>query len=294
MTQAGSSETSRHGRLARPAAVVLAVLVILAGASWLTQRVQAVQPPHPSTDTDWTLVFDESFDALQLDSSRWTTCYWWDQGGCTNLGNSELQWYRRGNVVPGEGVLVLQALEEEVDTTEGAFDYTSGLITTGRTDAEGDREDRFSFTYGYVEVRARLPKGAGLWPAIWLLPSDHASRPEIDIMEVLGHAPDVLEMHYHYEVEDRDRSLGQDRRVTDLSAAWHDFAAYWGPEAIIWYLDGKEVWRVDDPEIISNEPMYLIINLAVGGDWPGPPDEETTFPARFEIDHVRIWQRAPT
>jgi beta-glucanase (GH16 family) len=90
---------------------------------------------------------------------------------------------------------------------------------------------------------------------------------------------------------DQDRSLGNDRKVADLSAGWHDFAVDWSPEAIIWYLDGREMWRVDDPDIIPSEPMYLIINLAVGGDWPGPPDEETVFPARFEIDHARIWQR---
>jgi beta-glucanase (GH16 family) len=278
-------------RSLRPIALVLFVLAFLGGAGWLAQRFLLAQTPHPAGSTDWTLVFEDEFDAAELDGSRWTSCYWWDKGGCTNLGNNELQWYRRGNVVPGNGTVTLEAREEPVDTSEGPFPYTSGLIATGRTDAEGEREDRFSFTYGYVEVRARLPKGQGLWPAIWLLPSDHLSRPEIDIMEMLGHAPDMLEMHYHYQKDGQNDSLGQDRQVADLSADWHDYAVDWSPEAIIWYLDGREMWRIDEPNIISDEAMYLIINLAVGGDWPGEPDAETEFPARFEVDHVRIWQR---
>ena len=282
---------SPHGRLIRPVALVLVALAILSGASWYARSVFRAQPPHPATDAAWTLVFEDAFDAVELDGSRWTSCYWWDNGGCTNLGNNEMQWYRRGNVVLDNGIATLEAREEPVDTSEGPFPYTSGLIATGRTDAEGEREGRFAFTYGYVEVRARLPSGRGLWPAIWLLPSDHVSRPEIDIMEMLGHAPDVLEMHYHYRVNGQDRSLGQDRKVADLSAGWHDYAVDWSPQAIIWYLDGREMWRVDNPEIIAAEAMYLVINLAVGGDWPGAPDAQTVFPARFEIDHVRVWQR---
>jgi len=280
-----------RGRLTRPAALVLAVLLVLAGANWLARGAFHDQPLHPSADTAWTLVFEDEFDGAELDGSRWTTCYWWDKGGCTNLGNNELQWYRRGNVIPANGILTLEARREPVSSSEGPFAYTSGLIATGRTDAEGEREDRFAFTHGYVEVRARVPRGTGLWPAIWLLPSDHVSRPEIDIMEVLGHATGTLEMHYHYRVNGRNESLGHDRRVADLSADWHDFAVDWGPDAIIWYLDGAEMWRIDEPGIISNEPMYLLANLAVGGDWPGAPDDETIFPARFDIDHVRIWQR---
>jgi beta-glucanase (GH16 family) len=278
-------------RLLRPTVLALVVLLILAAASWLAQRGFQGPRVHPSGEAGWALVFEEPFDGDKLESSRWTTCYWWDRGGCTNLGNNELQWYRRGNVVTADGVVTLEARQEIVRSSQGPYDYTSGLISTGRTDAEGEREDRFSFTYGYVEVRAKLPKGQGLWPAIWLMPSDHLSRPEIDIMEMLGHAPDVLEMHYHFEVNGEKRSLGQDRKVADLSADWHDFAVDWGPEAIIWYLDGKEVWRIEEKAIISNEPMYLILNLAVGGEWPGDPDETTVFPARMEIDHVRIWQR---
>lgn len=109
--------------------------------------------------------------------------------------------------------------------------------------------------------------------------------------EVLGHATDVIEMHSHYEVGGRARSMGEDRKVADLSEGLHDYAIDWSPEAIVWYLDGKELWRVEDPAAISRELMHLVINLAVGGDWPGPPDRNTSLPARFEIDYARIRQR---
>src|SRR5690606_29181683 len=124
----------------RPVVLVSVALVIVACASVLARYKNGVQR-HPGTDLAWTLVFEDLFDAEALDGSRWTSCYWWDKGGCTNLGNQELQWYRRGNVVPGEGVLVLEAREEAVKTSQGSFAYTSGLISTGRTDAEGERED---------------------------------------------------------------------------------------------------------------------------------------------------------
>jgi beta-glucanase (GH16 family) len=275
--------------LVRPLWLSAVAGAVLAASSVLGTFAASGEVEHPS-ERGWSLVFEDLFDGTEIDGSRWTGCYWWDRGGCTNLGNNELQWYRRGNTTLQDGGLVIEAREEKVDTSEGTFHYTSGLISTGRTDAEGLREDRFSFTYGYVEVRARVPKGAGLWPAIWLLPSDHDSRPEIDIMEVLGQATDVLEMHYHYEVEGAEESLGHDRRVADLSEDWHEYALDWSADAIVWYLDGTEQWRVDDRAIISDEPMYLLINLAVGGEWPGSPSADTEFPARFEIDHVKIWQ----
>ena len=272
---------------ARAVLVGVVAIAILTAASMLATRAA----PHPSESNEWALVFDETFEGSEPDDHRWTDCYWWDKGGCTNLGNAELQWYRPDNIIVRDGVLVLEAREEPTRTSEGEFAYTSGLISTGRTNAEEAREDRFAFTYGYVEVRARVPRGAGLWPAMWLLPSDHEPRPEIDIMEVLGHATNVLELHYHFSVNGLDRTLGRDRTVEDLSTGWHVFALDWSPQALVWYLDGEEEWRIVDPSIIPVEPMYLLINLAVGGRWAGPPDEYTTFPARFEIDHARIWQR---
>ncbi len=270
----------------------IAGVMLVSELTW--QRLLANDASGPPGDPEeWSLVFSDEFDGDRLDTGKWTTCYWWDRDGCTNLSNNELQWYRPDNVRVEDGNLVLEARKEHAEGRGEDYDYTSGMVTTGRTDPERRDGDRFAFTFGYIEVRAKVPSGQGFWPAIWLLPSDHTSIPEIDIMEVLGHAPDTLEMHYHSRVDGDEESVGTDAVVDDLSQGWHDYAVQWGPEAIIWLLDGREMWRYEDQERVADahEPLYLLINLAVGGDWPGSPDETTDFPARMLVDHVRIWQR---
>lgn len=243
-------------------------------------------------DPEWIEVFVDAFEGEALDRDRWTTCYWWDKNGCTNGTTGELNWYRDGNVSVADGTLRLEARREEVRASDGRYyGYTSGIVTTGRNSWKTQRPLRFSFRYGYVEVRAKVPAGQGLWPAIWLLPTDHGSTPEIDVMEILGHRPDRIEMNYHYDAGlGSPGNKGSNWDGPDFSADWHRFAVEWRPDAIIWYVDDEERWRFADRELIANEPMYLLLNLAVGGDWPGPPDDETVFPSIFEIDYVRILQ----
>lgn len=269
--------------------------VALAGAWWFghaSALAQGVEPPL--IKGKWERIFTEEFDQPKLDRDKWTRCYWWDKDGCTNLANNELQWYIPDNVSVADGVLRLTARPETVTGHEGrTFDYTSGMVTTGRDYLERAKPDRFATTYGYFEIRAKIPKGKGLWPAIWLLPSTQEPRPEIDILEVLGHAPDVYEMHLHYLDKKKDwKSEGKNAKVVDLSADWHAYGLEWSKDAVVWYLDGKEMWHYTKPEGISQEPMYLLINLAVGGNWPGSPDARTKFPADFLIDYVRVWRRA--
>jgi beta-glucanase (GH16 family) len=240
-----------------------------------------------------TLVFRDEFDESTLNRQKWATCYWWNCCGCTNKGNNELQWYRPGNIRVGNGILRLEAKREDVQASDRkTYRYSSGMITSGRSTSSVSKSSRFAFHYGYAEVRARVPSGRGLWPAIWLLPDDHHHLPEIDVMEIIGQRPGVLEMHFHYE--DRDRRhhrVGRAWHGPDFSRGWHRFGIEWRPDALIWYVDGVERWRFDDQRYIPKEPMYLLINLAVGGDWPGPPDPSTRFPSSFLIDYVRIWQR---
>jgi beta-glucanase (GH16 family) len=241
----------------------------------------------------WKSVFTEDFDPAQLSPIKWTTCYWWNDKGCTNLGNKELQWYQPGNVKISNGKLRLRAQRETVTGYKGQiFKYTSGMVTTGVDYTELPRKSRFDFHFGHVEVRAKLPAGKGLWPALWMLPASRGSRPEIDIMEVLGHTPKLLRMHLHTQTAGGGRkSVGENVKTVDLTKGWHVYSLTWETDAIIWYLDGKEIWRQDNPEDIPNEPMYLLINLAVGGGWPGAPNGKTKFPADFLIDYVRVWQR---
>jgi beta-glucanase (GH16 family) len=266
---------------------------IAAPLSFAAETAASQEGPLGSSGA-WTPVLAEEFSGSRLDLKTWTTCYWWNNKGCTNLGNNELQWYMLGNVGVSDGLLQLRARPGSVVGHEGRiFAYTSGMVTTGRDYSELPRPSRVGFLYGHFEIRAKVPAGQGLWPALWLLPEDLNSRPEIDILEVLGDTPDKLRVHFHYiDLDGEERSGGKTVSVSDLSQDWHVFGLRWEPGSIIWYLDGVEQWRFEDDRYIPDEPMYLIMNLAVGGDWPGPPDSSTRFPADFLIDYVRVWRRA--
>ena len=244
---------------------------------------------------NWKRIFGEEFDAKSLNRKRWTTCYWWNDNGCTNLGNKEMQWYMPANIQVTGGHLRMTARPEPVKgINDQTFPFTSGMVTTGVDYAEIPREPRFAFRYGQIDIRAKLPAGKGLWPALWLLPANRESRPEIDIMEMLGDSPNLLRMHVHYnDSHGQRKSIGEDFTAADLTEDWHVFGLRWESKAIVWYLDGMEVWRFTDFKNIPREPMYLLMNLAVGGTWPGKPDRTTKFPAEFQIDYVRVWQRVP-
>ena len=272
----------------------LAALAGIAGCLALeTLPALAADPVPLAWDGSWKLIFADEFDTKDLRRGKWTTCYWWNKDGCTNLGNNELQWYRPENVSIANGYLRLEARPQRVKGFEGRrFNYTSGMVTTGRDYEELPRNSRVRFRYGHVEVKAKVPAGKGLWAAIWLLPETRESRPEIDIMEVLGDSTRTLRMHYHYiDAAGKKQSVGQDFNKVNLASKWHVYSLTWDPDKIIWYLDGREVWRYANAKTISREDMYLLINLAVGGDWPGPPSRSTKFPAAYLIDYVRIWQR---
>ncbi|GMB79794.1 glycoside hydrolase family 16 protein [Shinella zoogloeoides] len=254
----------------------------------------SADPAPLSADGQWHLIFQDEFEAERLDGGKWTTCYWWNKDGCTNLGNRELQWYRPENVSLSDGALHLTARRQKVTGIEGRkFRYTSGMVTTGRDYAELPRPSRVRFRYGHVEVRAKAPAGKGFWSAIWLLPETRESRPEIDIMEVLGDSGTSLRMHYHYtDGNGKEQDPGKTATVADLTRDWHVYGLTWDKDKLVWYLDGKEVWRWTDAASIAGEDMYLLLNLAVGGEWPGPPSKRTKFPSSYLIDYVRIWQRS--
>jgi len=124
-----------------------------------------------------------------------------------------------------------------------------------------------------------------------MLPDNNESKPEVDVIEVLGHAPDTVHMALHYrELNGNDARAKNVWAGPDFSAGWHTFAIAWQADALIWYVDGLERWRYTDQLHIPNQPMYLLLNLAVGGDWPGAPEGSTIFPSDYEIDYVRVWR----
>lgn len=227
--------------------------------------------------TGWRLVFQDEFDGPALDLSKWNTCYWWAvPSGCTNSGNRELEWYQPDDVLVEDGVLRLRAQDRIVH----GYPYSSGMISG---------HDKFSFLYGYVEARLKSPRGRGLWPALWMLPVNHEWPPEIDILEILGHAPETAHMTLHYKLPSSPHlSQGSSYSGPDFSKDWHIFSLHWEPGVLTWYIDGEERFTLEHD--VPDVPMYLIANLAVGGNWPGSPDETTFFPAYFEIDYIRVYQ----
>jgi beta-glucanase (GH16 family) len=246
------------------------------------------------------LTFAEEFDRpLSLwherhaPGGRWRTEYGYQGpdgfGSYTLASNGELQIYtspyfrnRRGDFAENpfeqtaDGMLAIVARPSKNPDIFG-YRYTSGLITS---------RPSFAQTYGYFEIRAKLPRGKGLWPAFWLLPSDGAWPPEIDVLESIGD-PGVAYVTAHSTTRKYE---GVEVRLEP--DAFHTFAVAWDAKELVWFVDGREVRRAPTPDDM-HKPMFLLANLAVGGNWPGAPDASTQFPARYLIDHIRAYRFAP-
>lgn len=159
------------------------------------------------------------------------------------------------------------------------YRYTSGLLTTRHS---------FAQTYGYFEVRAKLPAGKGLWPAFWLLPADGSWPPEIDVFEQLGREPHRFYVSIHAHGVNSTTPID----VPDTTDGFHKYGVLWDPEHITYYFDERQVQQLDTPPDM-NKPMYILLNLAVGGNWAQAPDPSTPFPARMSVDYVRAYSLDP-
>ncbi len=251
---------------------------------------QGVEAPQAQ---QWQLVWADEFDYTgQPDTTRWA----YDLGdGCPHLcgwGNNELQHYtnRPENVRIEDGLLVIEAHREPFENRE----YTSTrLVTRGKA----------SWLYGRIEARARLPKGRGTWPAIWMLPDDMSDGwplcGEIDIMEHVGYLPDSIFGTIHTRAFNHleGTQRGDRAYVPDCEEAFHVYALEWDADSLRWFVDeqqffafanegsGKEAWPFD-------KPFHLLVNLAVGGNWGGKMGVDTTiWPQRFLVDYVRVYQK---
>ena len=236
-------------------------------------------PPLPG---DWRLVFRDDFSAGALDPV-WHTAQYWDHD-LTVVGDGELEAYDPTGVSVSDGLLRLTARPDNVH----GVPYVSGLIMAGGERA-APASPRFSFLYGYLEVRAKIPAGKGLWPAIWMMPASfNDDAGEIDVLEVFGHEPTRAQFAIHRQ----HRHEVDDAAVADLSQDFHTYAIDWQPDHVSWYVDGVELARTTDPVLICREAMYPILNLAVGGA-AGSPDGTTVLPATMDVDYVRVWQAPP-
>ncbi len=242
-------------------------------------------PAGPPVAGTWNLLFSDDFTGSTLNPASWQTCYPWfpdPATGCSNYGNTELEWYMPGQDQVSGGALHLVAHKAATAGTSSgggaeSYPWTSGMATTfGHTD----------FTYGYVQVVAQIPKGDGFWPALWLLPTSEAWPPEIDIMEAYGNDTSTVDFTNH-PVGAPQQQL--DVNTVDLSAGYHTYAVDWEPGSITWYLDGVKLYSVTSG--VPDTPMYFLADLALDGI-PGDtnPDATTPAAASFNIRSVQIWQ----
>jgi beta-glucanase (GH16 family) len=227
------------------------------------------------TRANWHLKFRDEFSGNALDRKKWSTTFPW--GARTIASNDELEYYADDAFKVAHGILRIRADRRRV----GKFTYTSGMITSYAS---------FDSTYGYYEIRAKVPKGKGLWPAFWLVPQDQSSPPEIDVLEILGNKTKTIVMTNHYmDVSGVTQSSARSWTGPDFSQGFHTFGIEWRPGRIVWYVDGAA--RFQTTTGIPSKPMYVIADLAVGGVLPGTPDATTRFPSYLDIDYIRIYQR---
>jgi beta-glucanase (GH16 family) len=236
---------------------------------------------------DLELVWSDEFDGTQVNLANWQ----FEIGG-HGWGNNELEFYtdRPENAFIEDGNLLIQALEEQYQGS----DYTSArLITLGRQE----------FQYGRIEARIDLPTGKGIWPAFWMLGNDinTVSWPtcgEIDIMEHLGNELQTVHGTLHGPGYYGGGGIGTSYRLEEENFAdgFHIFAIEWVPGQIQWFVDGNLYHTVtkdmipENTEWVFDHPFFIILNLAVGGNWPGSPDSSTQFPQQMLVDYVRVYQ----
>jgi beta-glucanase (GH16 family) len=272
-----------------------AVISVVAGSITLpllqagSSSAAAATPAPVGSSGGSNLIFSDEFNGTSLNSSTWRTCSWWADTTCSIESNAEQELYTPNNVTVANGALKLQARKENAVAWNGkTYNYTSGMVSTGGR--SGSVAPGFTYKYGYAEARVKIPAGQGMWPAFWTLPSNYSWPPEIDAMEILGNQPNVTNMTYHYaDAAGADKSSGTAWAGPDFSADWHVFGVDWEPNAIVWYVDGVERARFTDASAITAVPQYLLLNLAVGGNWPGSPNASTAFPSDYLVDYVRVW-----
>jgi beta-glucanase (GH16 family) len=241
---------------------------------------------------DWKMVWHDEFDGAKLDASKWVYIV-----GGDGFGNKELEYYtdRPQNLYLENGMLVIEAIKEDHRGAEG----TERGFTSARINTRG----KFAQAYGKFEARIKLPYGQGIWPAFWMMGDGTARWPdrgEVDIMENIGREPSTVHGTIHGPGYSGSKGIGAPfvlpagQRFSD---DFHVYAVEWEPEAIRWYVDGKQYHSVTPANLptgtkwVYDHPFYLLLNLAVGGQWPGDPDATSTFPQTMLVDYVRVYQR---
>ena len=291
------------------ATIIAPVVALLAGAVLASASATAADGPATSP-SQWMPVWRDEFDGTSIDRAKWA----FDTGnGGNGWGNHELEYYtdRPDNAYFKDGMLHIRAAKESLNGCQ----YTSAKMLS---------RGLFSKTYGRFEFRAKLPLGKGYWPALWMMPADHAyggwpASGEIDVLETRGQEPRNILGTLHYGSRppgnvhtEADFTLPENTTVGDF----HVYAIEWEPGVMRWFFDDhvysvKRHWwscskstpdgrggPKDPPAEDRNpwpapfdKPFYIIMNLAIGGTLPGEPDAQTVFPQEMLIDYVRVYDK---
>lgn len=244
----------------------------------------------------YSLLWSDEFNGTKLNEDIWS--YDPHEPGWTN---NELQEYTTStdNVFVKDGKLILKAIKSD---RNGSDYYTSGKIKS---------QNKKDFMYGKVTISAKVPQGQGLWPALWMMPTDESKYGqwpkcgEIDIMEVLGNDVTTAYGTVHYGEPHGEQQGTVKLDSGSFADSFHEYSVEWEPGEMRWYIDGNEYLKVNDwftavqgedekpYPAPFNQTFFVQMNLAVGGDWPGNPDSSTDFDkAEFEVDYVRVYQKS--
>ena len=250
-----------------------------------------------SSRPGWTLTWSDEFnapDGTPVDTSKWVL-----ETGGNGWGNQELEYYttRPENAFQQGGNLVIKVLQEKYTGADNVTrDYTSARLKSA---------GKYSQKYGRFEARIKIPQGQGIWPAFWMLGDDIAKVGwpkcgEIDIMENIGKEPSIVHGTIHGPDYSGDKGIGSPFTVPDnarFADDFHIYAVEWEPKAIRFYVD-DHLYATRIPAELPkgtkwayNHPFFMLLNVAVGGNWPGNPDASTVFPQTMLVDFVRVYRR---
>ncbi len=253
-----------------------------------TSTPSATPSPTPAAWdlAGWNSVWNDEFDGTELDRSNWT----FDIGG-NGWGNAEWEAYtdKPENVRVEDGMLVITAIEDP--SLPAGRPYSSARIKT---------QGLHSWQYGRIEARIKLPYGQGIWPAFWMLGDNNKGWPtsgEIDILEHVGKEPNTIHATVHAPGYSGGSGVTTSFEVpaNTLKDDFHVYAIEWQENEIRWFFDDQEYFKLTPADVpdewIFDHEFFIIMNLAVGGRWPGYPDDTTIFPQQMLVDYVRVYQR---
>lgn len=249
-------------------------------------QVPATGYSTPKVYPGYKLIWSDEFDSTALNSNNWV-----HETGATGWGNNELQYYREENTTVADGHLVITAKAQKF----GSSNYTSSRIIT---------KGKKAFKYGRVDIRAALPEGKGLWPALWMLGTNISSVSwpacgEIDIMELAGRIPNRISSAVHYGANVSQHQYKTGVKYLSGNANFQDefhvFTLIWKENLLEFYVDDEKFYTITPSDLDGavypfNKTFFFIMNVAVGGNFDGNPDNTTPFPQSMIVDYIRVFQ----